>query len=384
MAIIFNIGEALEKSRFNILREPIKMKLENEYEAFEKESMIGKLFAMETIDKYQQEYRTTGAFNNFQIAPDGSKRPLNENQEGYRKTVSSKIWKSEFRVTLQTIEDSEMSTVSKDVADFIKAYGRTRNDFAHAIFAGGLAGSITYDGEYFDTRGSDTTDGTIQGTPQTYFHNAHKMPGDNAPVQSNKFRASISLGTEGAEEKFLDVINIVETAMQDYTDDKGNILTIRPNRIIASNDAQLKKLILVSLRTDKTAAMGANAINIFTDSYELVFTPYLKKHTGFTDADKGFVMMDSRFNEEAFGAAFFERKPLEITDWVEEGDTIYKWGGRARFSAYFMDFRAMAYVSIKEFKVTEAANFAAACAATNSTPVLVGDASEKLDSEESF
>ena len=37
MAIIFNIGESLKQSAFNILQEPIKMLMENEKEAFEKE-----------------------------------------------------------------------------------------------------------------------------------------------------------------------------------------------------------------------------------------------------------------------------------------------------------------------------------------------------------
>ena len=55
MAIIFNIGESLKQSAFNILQEPIKMLMENEKEAFEKESFLSKVFVMKTTDKYQEE-----------------------------------------------------------------------------------------------------------------------------------------------------------------------------------------------------------------------------------------------------------------------------------------------------------------------------------------
>ena len=54
MAIIFNIDEALSLSAFNVLQEPIKMMLDNQKEAFEKESLISKVFAMHTLDAYQE------------------------------------------------------------------------------------------------------------------------------------------------------------------------------------------------------------------------------------------------------------------------------------------------------------------------------------------
>ena len=68
MAIIFNIDEALSLSAFNVLQEPIKMMLDNQKEAFEKESLISKVFAMHTLDAYQEEYRTrTSLQQNLEI-----------------------------------------------------------------------------------------------------------------------------------------------------------------------------------------------------------------------------------------------------------------------------------------------------------------------------
>ena len=44
MAIIFNIGESVKLSAFNILQEPIKMLMENETEAFEKGSKLSEVY----------------------------------------------------------------------------------------------------------------------------------------------------------------------------------------------------------------------------------------------------------------------------------------------------------------------------------------------------
>ena len=54
MGLIFNIEEAVKNSAFNVLQEPIKMILENETEAFEKESIIPKVFVMKTSYKYRE------------------------------------------------------------------------------------------------------------------------------------------------------------------------------------------------------------------------------------------------------------------------------------------------------------------------------------------
>ena len=46
MGIIYNIEEAIKNSAFNVLQEPIKMILDNQIEAYEKQSIISKFFIM--------------------------------------------------------------------------------------------------------------------------------------------------------------------------------------------------------------------------------------------------------------------------------------------------------------------------------------------------
>ena len=70
MGVIFNIDEAVRNSAFNILQEPIKMILENETEAFERDSIIPKVFVMKTSDKYREEYRSTTAMDGFKPTED--------------------------------------------------------------------------------------------------------------------------------------------------------------------------------------------------------------------------------------------------------------------------------------------------------------------------
>ena len=128
--VIFNIEEAINNSAFNVLQEPIKMILENEVEAFEKESIIPKVFVMKTTDKYREEYRSTTTMDGFKPTEDMEVAGLSDFQEGYNKQFVFQIWTNSFVVSKQTIEDNQMMSIEPKAMGFIKSYGRTREEYA--------------------------------------------------------------------------------------------------------------------------------------------------------------------------------------------------------------------------------------------------------------
>ena len=128
--VIFNIQEAINNSAFNVLQEPIKMILENEVEAFEKESIIPKVFVMKTTDKYREEYRSTTTMDGFKPTEDMEVAGLSDFQEGYNKQFVFQIWTNSFVVSKQTIEDNQMMNIEPKAMGFIKSYGRTREEYA--------------------------------------------------------------------------------------------------------------------------------------------------------------------------------------------------------------------------------------------------------------
>jgi hypothetical protein len=353
MAIIFNIGEALKLSAFNVLQEPVKMLMEKETEAFEKGSKLSEVYVMKTTDKYQEEFRSRTAMDGFKPTEDLEPAGLSDFGEGYRKVFRTQIWTNSFVISKQAIEDNQMLDVNASAVGFIKSYHRTREDYGFQMLADAVSTtdgfSTDYHGKKFDLRGGDTKTGAVDGTgdPQLYFHNAHKLAGDSTKTFSNKFKTktAIDLGTPGSIETLIDAIDMVADKMAAYTDEKGNLLALNATKIlIPGGQSKLRAALETGLKSKYGVALGGNGVNTFYGSFEIVELPYLNGKPGFTADDQGIILMDEQANREYLGAVWFDRKPLEVDSYVDKGNKANVWDGRARFGVGFNNPRAMAYL----------------------------------------
>lgn len=354
MGIIFNIEEAVQNSAFNVLQEPIKMILDNQVEAFEKNSIISKVFVMKTSDKYREEFRSKTTMDGFKPTEDMEPAGISDFEEGYSKQFVFQTWTNAFVVSKQAIEDNQMMDINASAFGFIKSYGRTRELYAVNML--GAALGKTNDA-YRITKnsglGMDTVDGTIDGTKQQYFHSAHKtvkLRGEAAPrvTQSNKFVANIAFDGSDPEleEKILDVIGQVESTMKKYKDDKGNIVPVNPTVIVMGEDYRLSDALMRGLKSKYGSRMDGNGVNLQYGKYTLVISPYLSGVDGFEDSDHALILLDPERNKEGLGAVWFDRVPLQIDSYIDKKTKANFWDGRARFGAGFGDFRAMAYINL--------------------------------------
>lgn len=364
MGIIYNIEEAVQNSAFNVLQEPIKMILDRETERFEKESIIPKVFNMKTSDRYLEEYRSTTAMDGFQPTEDLEPAHISDFEESYGKQYVFQIWTNAFVVSKQVIEDNQLLDIEPRAVGFIKSYGRTRELYAVQIIGAGLGqGRLDADEKAALAKkfritaksglGMDTTDGTVDGAKQQYFHNAHKPVGYNANgernfTQSNKFYANLAFDGSDPEleEKVLDVLGQVESIMKKYKDDKGNILAVNPTKILVGEDFRLMDVLERGLKSKYGSRMGANGVNLEYGKYEIISSPYLSAVKGFEDADHAIVLIDPARNREGMGLTWFDRVPLQIDSYIDKHTKANFWDGRARFGAGFGDFRAMAYINL--------------------------------------
>ena len=382
MAIIFNIDEAVKNSAFNILQEPIKMVLENETEAFEKESIIPKVFVMKTTDKYREEYRSTTAMDGFKPTEDMEPAGLSDFEEGYGKQFVFQTWTNAFIVSKQTMEDNQMMSIEPKAVGFIKGYGRTREIYAVNMIGAALGKTNdTYKINAKSGLGMDTVDGTVDGVKQQYFHKDHYPVGYGKPgrsfSQSNRFYANIDwTGADPElEEKVLDVIEQVASRMKKYKDDKGNIVPCNPTTIVMGEDYRLSDVIMRGLKSKYGSRMDGNGVNLTFGKYTLVISPYLSAIDGFEDADHAIILLDPVRNREGLGAVWFDRKPLEIDSYVDKKTKANVWDGRARFGAGFGDFRAMAYINLANGEKTDANG---ATISTEITPIATAVKSVKV------
>ena len=354
--IIFNIQESLNNSAFNILQEPIKMILENEVEAFEKSSIIDKVFVMKTTDKYREEFRSTTTMDGFKPTEDMEVAGISDFQEGYSKQFVFQTWTNSFVVSKQTMEDNQMMSIEPKAMGFIKSYGRTREEYAVNVIGAALGGELSDKQKSLGIKaahgyGMDTKTGDIDGEKQVYFHKEHKgvkINGKSLTTQSNRYNVAIDLddATQGnLEERVMDAIEQVASKAKQFKDDKGNIVPVTYTRIVLGEDYRLNDLIMRALKSRYGSPMGGNGVNLVYGKYEVVTNAYLSGVKGFTDADHGLLLIDPQRNREGLGAVWFDRKPLEVRSYKDDKTEANVWAGRARFGAGFGDFRAISYLN---------------------------------------
>lgn len=354
--IIFNIEEALKNSAFNILQEPVKMILENEVEAFEKSSIIDKVFVMKTTDKYREEFRSTTTMDGFRPTEDMEVAGISDFQEGYSKQFVFQTWTNSFVVSKQTMEDNQMMSIEPKAMGFIKSYGRTREEYAVNVIGAALGGDLSAKQKELGIKaahgyGMDTTTGDIDGAKQVYFHKEHKgvkINGKSLTTQSNRYNVAIDLddATQGnLEERVMDAIEQVASKAKQFKDDKGNIVPVTYTRIVLGEDYRLNDLIMRALKSRFGSPMGGNGVNLVYGKYEVIANAYLSGVKGFTDADHGLLLIDPQRNREGLGAVWFDRKPLEVRSYKDDKTEANVWAGRARFGAGFGDFRAISYLN---------------------------------------
>lgn len=374
MGIIYNIEEAIKNSAFNVLQEPIKMILDNQIEAYEKQSIISKFFVMKTTDRYMEEYRSTTSMDGFKPTEDMEVAPISDFEESYFQQFTFQIWTNSFVISKQTMEDGKLMDVDMKANAFIKGYNRTREQYAVAMIGAALGNTgDTYDDLKITAKsgkGMDTVTGDIEGDRQQYFHGQHKTVQlrDGRPqiTQSNKFTATLNFTddiTPDLEEKVLDVLGQVESIMATYKDDKGNITPVEVDTIFVGQNYRLIDILTRGLKSKYGASMDGNGINTQYGKYKLVVSPYLSGIDGFKDADNGIILASSSRNREGLGAVWFDRKPLEVRSYKDDKTEANVWAGRARWGAGFGDFRAMSYISFP--------TSSASAAATNNSPTTI-------------
>ena len=323
MGIIFNKSSALNDSIYGKSEAPIKAFLEENAKAYEEMSTIKNIFKMVDSENYGEKYSgLTGLAQGFLPVGEGGAYPLDERQEGYSKFLENITWKDSFQITQEMIEDSKILDLNKTGArGFIDQYYLTREKYGAQLLIGAIAGTTTtFRGITLDTTSADGV---------ALFSTSHPSKTGNTGVQSNKFAGAFDV----------DVLGKIETKMQNFTDDNGEVLNIAPDTIIIPNDATLKKAVFAAIGADKDPATANNGFNYQFGRWNVIVSPYLN---GMITSDKPFFLLDKKYNDNYNGLLFMDRIPLTIKSWIDENTDNNVWSGRARFVCGANDWRSIA------------------------------------------
>lgn len=322
--IIFGKMTGLADSIYGKSEAPIKAFLEENVKAYNDNSMVEKIYKMISSDNYAEKFGSfTGLAQGFLPVGEGGAYPKDERQEGYSKTFEHQTWKDSFTITQEMVEDSKILDLNRTGArGFVDAYALTREKYGAQILVGAVSGITT------KFRGMDVDCTSADGV--AIFSTAHPSKTGNGVVQSNKFAGAFSIDNLGK----------LETAMQNFKDDNGEVLTVSPDTIIIPNDAALKNSIFAAIGADKDPGTSNNGFNYQYGRWNVIVNPYLNGII--SGSDKPYILFDSKYNEAYNGLLFLDRIPLTVTSYVDENTDNNVWKGRSRFIAGCNDWRAIA------------------------------------------
>ncbi len=330
--VIFSIGSMLNDAVFGKCQAPIRTMVEQKAQAWEQLSVIPKIFNMGTSRHFGEAITSMTGMEGFQPVGEGGDYPTDGMQEGFKKVITHETWKNSFAITQEAVEDAVTLDLKRKPTAFVNGYYSTRERFAAAMIAGGLGSSITFRGKKFDTTCAD-------GRP--LFDKEHPSalagkPGAAKP-QSNVFEGAFTNK----------VLGQVATRMQNFVDDRGEPLAIRPDTILLANDELLKYAVFEAIGADKDPETSNNGFNYHYGMWNVIVWPYLNNlfNTG-TAADKPVILLDSQYNETYEGADWLERVKLTVESYRDPGNDNNIWKGRARFGVGFYDFRAFAICGV--------------------------------------
>lgn len=316
-----SIGSGVQESRYGNSQFPIKSYLEKRGEAFEQASLLKYLFRMQTSKHWAEKFSGDTAMNNWEPVGEGGNFPSNGFEEGYPKTVEHMVWKSQFSVTREMMDDTVIGSMRTKAGAFITSYNRTREQFGRQLYAGGLTGkTVKIGGKTFDCSSADG---------KKLFATDHPAKVKGA-AQSNLFAGDFTAENLGK----------VETHMQNIRGDNGEILAVAPDTIWIPNDAALKNKVFEVIGADKDPATNNNGFNYQFGRWNVIVDPYLNAALG--NDVKPWFLLDSNFIQEQDGPVWLDRVKMEVESTIDPNNWNNVWQGYGRFGAGFVDWRFVA------------------------------------------
>lgn len=330
--VTVSIGSGLVDPIFGKCQVPLASYIEQLGEAFERESLLKYLFHFENSRHWAEQHSSETAMDDFVPVGEGGEYPRTGFESGYDRIIENMTFKQSFSVTQELVEDARLGEMKRRARKLITAYGRTREKFGRALYAGGIYGTtVSFGGKSFACNSADGI---------ALFHKEH-VNKVNGKKQCNLYKGSFTASLLGK----------IETEMQQLTGDNGELLAVSPDTILIPNDAALKDAVFSAIGADKEPTTSNNAYNHQFGRWNVIIDPYLTQAlAAMGKTDKPFILLDSKFLETGDGAIFQERKKLDVKSVVDQNNDNNSWLGRARFGAGFVDWRFAAAGNISTGK----------------------------------
>lgn len=319
MAVIFTKNGGLNDNLWN---ESSKMLIavmqDADREKNSDDELVKALYNVKSSKKFGEKLTGMTEFGNFDIVEEGGAAVQDELQEGFAKLITHKQFMKKFICTAEAAEDMNVDMMRLAASNFIRAYKRSRAEFASA--------ALVAEGAKF-TYGAVATLDRTTGDGKGLFATDHPGKKSGVAAQSNVFTNAFGTGTE--------TLYRLANIGRNFRNDSGEVMGYTFDTIvIPGNCPSLEERIKRIIRSDLLVGSADNDVNTQKGLWKLVVD-----HRWTVAEGEPYVLMSSDANRELLGSVFFDRRPLAVKSEVDIDTHNLVWSGRTRFSAGFNNWR---------------------------------------------
>lgn len=275
------------------------------------DEVLNAIFNVKKSNKFGERTGGMTEFSNFAVVGEGDKAEQDEMQEGFAKLIQHLAFSKGFVVTREMIKDGRLDDAKLIAANYMKAYKRTKLEFATSF--------LTAEGATFNYGGKayDRTTGDGKGL----FATDHPGKKEGVKTQSNVF--TNPLGTD------IKVLNALANVGRNFKNDSGNIQGYTFDTIvIPGNTPALEETVNRIIYTGQ-GAVGSdiNDINTQKGKWRMVVNHRWEAAAG----KSPYILMSSEANKALMGLMFYNREMLDIANEIDIDTRNFKWNGYTRF-----------------------------------------------------
>ena len=319
MAVIFSKSSGAANDYWNEWADMIQMKMKDtDNEKNNDDELVNALFNVKKSKRFGEKIAGLSTFGNFEAVDEGAEAPADTLKETEPKLITHSEFKKLFEVTKTMKEDLQLDIVATKAAAYVRAYKRSRAEFASAALTS-AAKTFTYGSK----TGLDST--TADGL--ALFDKAHTgLTG--VATQSNVF--TNAFGNDDA------MLNRLANIGMNFKNATGHVMGYTFDTLIVPGNAyRLITLGKKIINSDQQVGSSFNDVNVNKGIWKLV----VDHHWQVADGTEPYIIMSSQANKDLMGSMFYDRTPLEIEQDVDVRTQNLISSGRGRFSAGFGDWR---------------------------------------------
>lgn len=316
MAIIVSKNSNLNDNLWNEWSDQLIAVLQDtDTEKNDADAFVNAVFNVKKSNKFGEKATALTEFANFEIVAEGGQAVQDDIQEGFSKLIEHQAFMKKFILTAEMAEDSAVDLMKAKASNFVKAYKRSRAQYASDALTS-QAATFTFGAK----SGLDST----TGDGKALFATDHPGKKGGVAAQSNVFTNAFGTTSE--------MLNRLAVIGRNFKNSSGIAMGYTFDTIIIpSNCPALEDTVKKIIRTDLMVGSELNDVNTQKGLWKLIVDPFWQVE----DGSEPYILMSSQANKEMLGNLFFDRIPLTMKDDIDIDTHNYVWSGRARFSAGF-------------------------------------------------